>query len=273
MNKVVLLSDKEQLPKGAADFACMLHEQNPILLSGIFLPQVDYWNSLYYYSYGMGVPVPYFPSATAEVAQSAVQEFKTLCERNGIEYRIREKAYENIKEELRTETRFADLLLFSNEAFYKHLDDVVSDEYTDETVHLAECPVVILPEKYQRPDNIILAYDGSASSVFAMKQFAHLMPALAHLPALLVYVTGDESRQIPELPYLKEWATRHFPDLTIMRLDIDRKKYFGTWISEQKSAMLVAGAQGRSSISELFRRSFVRELMEEHMLPIFIAHR
>jgi hypothetical protein len=79
MNKVILLSDTEQLPKGASEFAYILNGQSPILLSGVFLPQVDYWNSLYYFSYGMGVPMPYYPLEEVAVAERALQQFRKLC--------------------------------------------------------------------------------------------------------------------------------------------------------------------------------------------------
>jgi hypothetical protein len=37
--------------------------------------------------------------------------------------------------------------------------------------------------------------------------------------------------------------------------------------------MLVTGAKGRNGFSELFHRSFVADIIREHMLPVFIAHR
>lgn len=272
MNKVVLLSDKEQLSKGAFDFACMLNEQSPILLSGVFLPEVDYWNALYYYSYGMGVPAPFYPLSDVLVAQEASIQFRRLCELNGIDYRVREKQYENIKEELRLETRFADLLIFSNEAFYNHLDAVMSGEYTEEALHHSECAVVILPETFKRPDKIILGYDGSASSVYAIKQFAHLLPEFAKLETLLVYVNPHPDKALPDLDYMEELAARHFPNLSIMKLDIDPKEYFSTWLANVKNTMLVAGAKGRGGLSELFRRSFISEIVREHTIPVFSAH-
>lgn len=272
MKKVVLLSDKERLPAGAAEFAAMLNRQKPILLSGVFLPQVDYWNSLYYYSYGMAVPVPYYPSAIADTAELAIGQFRAMCVDQQIEFRIQEKDYKNIRDELRTETRFADLLLFSNEAFYNHLDREISAEYSGEALRLSECPVIILPENFQRPDNIILAYDGSPSSMFAIKQFAQLLPELAALPTLLIYTSGNERENIPELSHVEEYTACHFPELTLMKLGIDRSKYFNTWLSEKKNSLLVAGAQGRSSLSEMFHGSFIRDILRKHLLPVFIAH-
>lgn len=274
MNKIILLSDKEQVPKGAFDFACMLNRKEPILLTGVFLPKVDYWNSLFFYSYGAAAPLLFYtPEQEVLVADEAVPTFRKRCQQNGIEYRVHEKAYEDIKEELRIETRFADLLLFSNEAFYKDLDDVVSDEYTGHTIRHAECPVVAVPERFEEPNSIILAYDGSASSVYAIRQFAMLIPELAKLDTLLVYVHPDAGAEIPDKAYIEELTARHFPNLSFLHLDINPKKYFSTWLADRKNAMLVTGSQGRGGLSQLFRKSFISDILKEYMLPVFIAHR
>ena len=273
MNKIVLLSDKEQLPKGAFDFACMLNEQEPILLSGVFIPEIDYWNALYNYSFGMGAPQPYYPGTDILIAEEAIAQFRRQCTLNGIDYRVHEKEGEGIHEALQTETRFADLLIFSNEGLFNDLEAVVSEEYTEEALHASECPIMIIPEHFSRPEKIVLTYDGTASSVYAIKQFARLFPWMATLETLLVYSHPDPQKGLPELPYLEELAARHFPNLTIMKLDIDPGEYFATWLANVKGAMLVAGAKGRSGFSTLFRKSFVSGIIREHMLPVFIAHK
>ena len=272
MNKVILLSDKEELSKAAFEFAVKLNEKSPILLTGVFLPPVDYWNSLLYYSYGMGAPVQYYVPEDFQGENKAITQFKELCQANGIEYRIHDKEYDDIRKELRIETRFADLLVFSNEAFYQHLDEVVSNEYIDNTLHNAECPVVIVPAQYTEPENIILAYDGSASSVFAIRQFAQLFPDLAKKETILVYVDPDSEKDFPEKSHMEELVARHFPRLTLTKLDMEADKYFLTWLSERKNALLVSGAQSRSGVSELFRKSFIRDVLKQHLMPVFIAH-
>ena len=276
MNKIILLSDKEQLPKGAFDFACMLNEQQPILLVGVFLPKVDYWDTQLYYSFGAAAPwVAYVPGFEPDVliAEESATQFRQLCQRNGIEYRVHDKKYEDIRKELKTESRFADMILFSNEAFYDHLDEVISDEYSEGTLRHAECPVLVVPETFKKPDNIVLAYDGSASSVYAIRQFAALMPDLAGLDTLLVYVDPNERHDFPDKDYIEELAARHYGKLTFLRLEIDPKDYFDTWLADVKNTLLVTGAQGRSGFSNLFRRSFIGEVLKEHRIPVFIAHR
>jgi len=277
MNKIVLLSNAEKLPKGAFDFACMLNEQQPILLAGVFLPKVDYWNTLLYFSFGAAAPLLYYTPEGTEVLteNTAVKEFEQLCQHNGIEYRVHNynENFEDIKKYIKIESRFADLLLFSNDLFYKELTAEMYNEYAEETMHHAECPIMIIPEDYAKPDNIVLTYDGSASSVYAIKQFAALLPELTKLETLLVYINPSEKHGFPEMDFIEEFAERHFSNLSFLKLEIDPEKYFSTWLEDRKNTLLVAGAKSRSGISELFHKSFVGDLLKEHKIPIFITHK
>jgi hypothetical protein len=135
------------------------------------------------------------------------------------------------------------------------------------------CPILLVPEKYEFPKGVLLAYDGTDDSVFAIKQFAQLLPELKDLATLLVYVDENTNNDFPNKIQLEELLARHFSDLTLLKLEIDPKNYFNTWISEKKSFMLVCGSYGRSGLSLLFKHSFVRDIIAEHTLPVFIAHK
>jgi hypothetical protein len=116
-------------------------------------------------------------------------------------------------------------------------------------------------------------HDGSESSVFAIKQFAYLFPDFEKNKTLLVYADEEGDRKIPEESYIEELAARHFPDLTIMKLELDPKKYFASWMSEKKNSILVSGSFGRSLFTQAFRKSFIAKVIKEHSLPVFITHR
>ncbi|MFL5808240.1 MAG: hypothetical protein ACJ749_01890, partial [Flavisolibacter sp.] len=66
--------------------------------------------------------------------------------------------------------------------------------------------------------------------------------------------------------------TQHFMHLSFQKLDLDPKKYFNTWLKKEAGPILICGAHGRSAISQMFRKSFVTEVIEDHKLPVFIAH-
>ena len=131
----------------------------------------------------------------------------------------------------------------------------------------------MVPEKFDFPESIILAYDGSKESVYAIKQFAYLFPELTGAQTLLVYANDEPDKDFPEKAQIEELAARHYPDLTFFKLDVDPGKYFGVWLSEKKSALLVSGSYGHAGPSHLFKKSFVKEVITDHQLPVFIAHR
>ena len=90
---------------------------------------------------------------------------------------------------------------------------------------------------------------------------------------MLVYAKNEREDEIPNVEYIEELAARHFPDLAIIKLHLDPKENFATWISEKKNAILVSGSFGRSSLSRVFKKSFIKDAVREHKLPIFITHR
>jgi hypothetical protein len=274
MKKVLITFDGMHFSNGAFDFARYMNECEPILLTGLFLPEVDYiglWN----YATASAGPfiTPVMERESVEVVQANIERFEMLCTKHNIDYRVHNDFVDFALPELKKETRFADLAIVGSEMFYKNLGTKDPNEYLREALHLAECPIMLVPEKFDLPQSNILAYDGSKSSVFAIRQFAYLFPELTRNSTLLVTANEEGTKMLPEEQYIEELAGRHFPDLTLFKLELDPRKYFATWISEKKNAILVSGAFTRSSFSQLFRKSFVSDVIKDHKLPVFIAHR
>ena len=273
MKKIILLSDTEELPEAAFRFAQQLNEANPILLTGVFLPRENMFDASLYYFAGAAAPVLYDTTDdSVAISNEAVVQFRKRCIGNGIDFRIHDECFGDVTAILKKETRFADMLLFSNDAFYRNLDADIYAEYTDDTLNRAECAVIIVPDHFSKPDNIILAYDGGRSSVAAIKQFANLFPEMTSLPTLLVYADEHPQNDFPDKDYIIELVSRHFSDLTIQQLEINPKKYFATWLMNKKNSLLVTGAHNRSNLSMFMRRSFISDIVKDHLLPVFISH-
>ena len=133
-----------------------------------------------------------------------------------------------------------------------------------------ECPVLVVPENFYFPSQNILAYDGSASSVFAIKQFAYLFPDLCDNKTILVYA-AEETEDIPAHVNIEELAASHFSNLAITVLD-GGKKDFSEWVLKYENPILVSGSFGRSGFSSLFTKNFVINIIDAHKTPVFIAH-
>jgi hypothetical protein len=270
MKKVLLVCNGSYFSEGAFKMATYLQTRQPMLLTGVFLGA-----KVFRYVYLDADYVAAEVAGELEDEQEAIarsrEQFTTLCEKNDIEYRLHEDISFHTLEDLKKEMRFADLAIIGSEMFYTNYDDQQPNTYLAEALRHAECPVLLVPEKFDATSGNILAYDGSEASVYAIKQFASLLPELCDNETLLVYASSD-NKDVPDLSYIEELVTRHFTNLSIYKLDIDSKEYFTTWLSDRKNSILITGSYGRSEISNLFRCSFITKAIEAHHVPIFIAH-
>lgn len=277
MKKILLVFDGSNFSEGAFEFVRQLNEIQTVLVTGIFVPQTDY-SSLWSYASAVGAGtgtafVPFIQEEDTGKVADNISHFEAMCQKNGMQYRVHKDFYDFVLPELKKETRFADVVVLSGELFYKGVIESNSFEHLSEALHAAECPVLIVPEKYDFPENTILAYDGSEASVYAIKQFSYVFPELASNATLLVYADEEKEKNFPSKDYIVELATQHFPDLTFYKLDLNPKKYFNTWISEKKGSILVSGSFSRSTFSQAFKKSFAADIIKEHKLPVFIAHK
>jgi hypothetical protein len=268
MKKVLLAFDGVRFSKGAFEFARRLNDIEPVLLSGVFLPQIDLSVS---WSYAAGNGSRYIPPLEPFVSEKVTENiylFESLCDLNNIEYSVHQHFLGQAMPELEKESRFADLLILGGEKFFESGDL----SYLTDMLHDTACPVVVVPERFNFPGHIVLAYDGSAAATFAIKQFACLFPGLCGLKTTLVYRSAAE-KPIPDLDYIEELAARHFSNLQILKLKSDTQEEFNTWLRETPDAMLVTGSFSRNLFSEVFKRSFSEQTIYEHIIPVFIAHK
>lgn len=273
MKKILLAFEGTNFSEGAFEFARKLNELQPILLTGVFLPQTELAN-LWSYADPVGVPfIPTIESSEAEMVHENIARFEKLCKSNDIDFRVHKDFYDLALPELKKESRYADLLILGSEVFYQNMGMQSAYSYLKDVLLGIECAVMIVPEKFDFPKRNVLAYDGSEESVYAIKQFAYLFPELADAETMLVYANDDAEKDFPEKVQIEELAARHFRNLSLYKLDVNPKRFFRVWASEEKSAILVSGSYGHSGLSQLFKRSFVKDVITDHRLPVFIAHK
>lgn len=273
MKKILIAFDGYRISDAAFEFACRLNEQNPILLTGLFIPQSSYANMWAYTGAAVaGSYVPLLDENDYEEINANIERFENMCIKNNISFRVHKDYYDFAQYELKQETRFADLLILSSEKFFQNLIGADGEYYMRQALHDAECPVIVIPEKFKFPKRNIIAYDGSASSVHAIKQFAYLLPELTQNETLLIYAENDKDQDLPNEDLIGELVSQHFRHLTIVKLNIKPNKFFSSWIQDEPSPILICGAMGRSSISQIFKKSFVSDTIAEHRLPVFISH-
>lgn len=271
MKKIVIAFDGLNYSEGALNFVLELHKKSPVFVTGVFIPEA-YFANLWSYSVGIpgGLILPFEEKESKEL-QHLEDRFAAFCKHHGIAYALHREYADFSIHALIRETRYTDLLVIGSEKFYQVMGTELN-EYLKETLKETECPVVIVPEKFSFPEKQVLAFDGGASSVFAIKQFAYLFPELNARETLVVYLS-EKNSGIPDKEKMDELMRQHFQNFTLMHLKLDPDKFFETWMQEQEKPFLISGAFGRSAFSRSLRKSFITDVLKEHRFPVFIAHR
>jgi hypothetical protein len=89
MKKIIIPFDGGHFSKGAFSFASSLHEMKPILLTGVFLPEVDYARFfLFPTAFAAPAYIPMLEDFEVDEVEGNVEKFAQLCQKNFIEYRV-----------------------------------------------------------------------------------------------------------------------------------------------------------------------------------------
>jgi nucleotide-binding universal stress UspA family protein len=273
MKKILLVFDGNHFSEGSFRMANFINEYEPVLATGVFLQSVDYRDIIGYSGIGSGSSVTITPAQTDEsTILKNIATFETRCTHAGMEFRTHKDTDLFALEELQRETRFADLMILSAELFYNNIGDEQPNDYLKKVLRQTECPVMLVPEEYELPTKVMLTYDGNPDSVFAIKQFTYLFPQFYQWETRLVTLE-EKGEAIPHQELIQELATKHFANLTIEAVNTVTEKTFDTWVADQTDHIIVSGAFGRSELSTLFHKSFIGNVIEDHKVPVFVAHR
>ncbi|MEP7278036.1 MAG: hypothetical protein ABI813_05295, partial [Bacteroidota bacterium] len=116
-------------------------------------------------------------------------------------------------DEVISESRFSDLLILDAQMSFDDNQQVVVSAFTKGVLTKTECPVVIVPFSFDRIEEIIFAYDGTPSAVFAIKQFAHLFPSLNDIKLTVLQVNNTEGKPIKERDKILSLLQTHYSSI------------------------------------------------------------
>ena len=273
MKKLLLAFDADHFSEGAFNFAQQLNKLQPVLLTGVFLPLYDHVN-LWNYADGLSGYdfLPMLDEKNVESGHKNIQLFESLCQKNGITFTIHKDFFDFALPELQKETRFSDLMLISSEKFHPNAKTDDASAYLQDILKATECPVIVVPETFTFPERNVLLFVETASSIYAIKQFAYLFPELCTNETILVFTQTGKKEPLQGEPYIEELVSQHFTNLTVCRSEANPEACAKSWAGKDKGALVVCGPHGHSSFARLFKKSFLTNIIDTHQLPVFIAH-
>jgi nucleotide-binding universal stress UspA family protein len=210
--------------------------------------------------------------ADRKATEEAIGRFEEGCRLGKVNYSVhRDK--KSAFEELMHESIYADLLIIDAWETFSYIESGLPGWFIKNVLHHVHCPVMVVPKKFYPIQRLVLLYDGSPSSVHAIRMFNYVIPEMNRLETKLVSATEDaSSMHMPDNKLLKEWMKRHFPEVTYQVLKGYAKEIVAMLKAEEPGVLVVAGAYHRSNVSMWFHKSLADLLIKDVKVPLFISH-
>lgn len=277
MKKILYVTDVLRLDVATLDFACYLCNLSRSKLVGIFLENIEgeARSSKVIKEVAMESGISLQTDNPQEVKERCtaehIQLFKDACMQRGVTGLVHRDKGAPL-EDIIVESRYADVLLIDASTSFSAEKESVPTRFVTEVLADAECPVVVLPERFEGLNKIVFTYDGRSSSVFAIKQFTYLFPELKDHSVVVITIM-EGKKPAPEERYkLKEWLHDHYTDIDFIVMDGNVKTGLLDSLLLRTKDFIVMGAYGRNAFSTLFAPSHAAPVLKLVAQPVFIAH-
>ena len=277
MYKIIAAFDGLKYSASTTQYALKIAKTNKAHLVGVFLEDFTY------HSYkitelagdeGFDMEkAEILKSKDYSVRQRSIQHFIDACTNAQISYTVHQDKNIAIQELLK-ESIFADLLIIGKDETLIHYAENPPTNFIRSLLADVACPVLVVPDKYQHFDKPVFLYDGSPSSIHAMRTFSYLFkPMIKTEVEVVTVVHANRQNAIPDSLLLKEFMKHHFAVSTYTRLTGNPETAIMQYLNNRTSnSLVILGAYKRSFISRWFKHSMADVLMEELKVPLFIAH-
>ncbi len=275
MKKILLALDAGHVDTELIHFACNIATLSHSTLTGYFLCEPKEEETVINMAFGM----PYVetvaahgPTALERKQLAYIQQFERTCAVRGIRCQILNNSSVNAAESIIEESRFADLVIVQASMSFGKVLEEAPTALVKQILAEAECPVLVAPLNQTGIEEIVFAYDGSRSAVFAIKQFTYLFPELADKKAIVMQVNKDDSLPVTDKEKLGKWLRAHYSGIGFQVLQGKPSEELYARLLGKQNTIVVMGAFGRSWLSSLFKPATAGLLLKAINLPFFITH-
>ncbi|MBZ4191610.1 universal stress protein [Niabella beijingensis] len=277
MKKVIFMTDACSLDCNALDFACFIAGNAKASLKGLFFEDADYVDDAVLSDLSpspcgdiLGEPDTVGFETSTEIQALNIQRFKDFCAKRNITCTVRCLGKADLDNAL-IESRFADLIVAGGKMSFPDEKNRFPSPFLRGVLQKAECPIIISSERIRYVEEIILAYDGSASSVFAIRQFAYLLSFFDSKRIIVVQV-GDVS-EVSYKQQISELLKGYYSQIGYEVLHGEDPAFeLFNFLKKRDHCFIVMGAYGRAYLSQLFKDSTATPLIQLLKQPVFITH-
>jgi hypothetical protein len=271
MKKVLVAIDARQVNMNVLDFACYIAKLTHSKLTGIFLDNTESHEKVAEPTYNERDRGMAALKERAITFDENIQLFREACSNRGTNCSV----YNEIQlpaTDIIKESRFAELLIIDPDMSFKDRKEDVPTAFIKEVLSKSECPVVLAPYSFYGVDEIVFAYDGSAGSAFAIKQFIYLFPELTGKKITVLQVNEGGDNSFVGKDKIGELLQLHYSSIGYQLLQGKAADELFGYLLNKTNVFVVMGAFGRSMLSGLVKHSTAELIIKTINLPVFIAH-
>jgi hypothetical protein len=191
MEKILLAIDPFNPSTNALDFAGFLGRLTHSKITGVFLENLaaEKKDKLLQLTAHQDEAEPDENSEKLRQIETHINWFKEGCIAREVCYKVHRDAGVPARE-LIIESRFADAMVVDAGTSFDKSEAGVPSEFIRNILKKSECPVIIAPEKFESVEEIVFTYNGTATAIFAIKQFTYLFPELRNKKVSVMRATG-----------------------------------------------------------------------------------
>lgn len=270
MKNILLILNATITPPHVIDGAINIAKSTSALLHTVFL---NYDSDLAEYNYPFlndlsltrnSLTGKTIAEENAALTESQARLFADECRSAKVDFFIEPRA--NVSQATIIElSTFADCILVdAHEDFREH--------HISDLLRHAHCPLYLLSKDAAGIQHVIFAYDGSPSSMYAIKMYSYLFPAFRDLKTYLVYVNADSKTALPNQEPVTRWLAAYYGNLEIKMLRGDVDETLAGFAESLPHALVVMGSYGRNNLSRLFHKSSAQNIIEHGKSSVFMTH-
>ncbi len=274
--KILAAFDGTKYSEGASKYAIEIAKATNSLLVGVFIQDMRYLNFTYAYAWDQ----PFIDFSSIEASQKDEKEkidlniklFQRACDEKGVNHKVHFDKGVPLQE-LLNESAFSDLIIIDSHTSFFTLGDKNPSPFLKDFLADSHCPVLIVPHNYTFFDKAVLCYDGSPSSLYAIKMFSYLFPELDDLKTTIISVNEKSSNHVKNGFNFKDLVHTHFKNANFDVLNGNAQEELVKYLKiKGENAIVVMGAYGKNTLSRLFHQSLSTKVIQEVNIPVFITH-
>jgi len=277
MKKILIAFDGLNYSKDSTDFAIKMAKASNSLLVGVFLYDSRYAQLLHTQQWDVPFRHYYYDMSMMEKMDDrrineSIQQFTTQCGESGIYFKVHFDKGVPLKELLH-ESAFADIIVIDTQAGLFNLSNDSVNTFVKDLLVESSCPIMIVPKITKEIKNVFIAYDGSESSVVAMKMFSYLFPEWSELNTTILNVNRTSSNHLPKNRDIKDLSKQHFKNMKYKILNGETSEVLIDYLKKHdEQSIVVMGSYGRNALSRMLHSSLSNKVIDHAKIPVFITH-